>query len=68
MEFYYRTNDWEKLSQGRKSGRMRIRDFNVPFAVFDNEPEKTDDPATLGPALEHVFSTLWDVVHPSTSR
>jgi len=68
MEFYYRTNDWEQLSGGRKSGTMRIRGFDVPFAVFDNEPEKTDDPAKLGPALEQVFTTLWNQMRPSPAR
>jgi len=62
MEFYYRTNDWEALSRGEKSGRMEIGRFQVPFAVFDNEPEKTDDPAKLGPALEDVFARLWRIV------
>jgi hypothetical protein len=68
LEFYYRTNDWEALSGGRKTGRIRIRGVDVPFAVFDNEPEKTDDPAKLGPALEAVFATLWQQMHPATSR
>jgi hypothetical protein len=68
MEFYYRTNDWERLSGGRKSGRIRIRGFDVPFAVFDNEPEKTDDPSRLGPALEEVFATLWGLISSPTAR
>jgi hypothetical protein len=68
MEFYYRTNDWERLSGGRKTGTMRIRGFDVPFAVFDNEPEKTDDPAKLGPALDDVFARLWNQMRPSTAR
>jgi hypothetical protein len=61
MEYYYKTNDWEALSRGEKSGRIAIRDLDVPFAVFDNEPEKTDDPAKLGPALEDLFGRLWAV-------
>ena len=68
MEFYYRTNDWERLSAGRKTGRIRIRGCDVPFAVFDNEPELTDDPVKLGPALQTVLAKLWDQMHPSTSR
>ena len=67
MEFYYRTNDWERLSGGRKAGRIRIRGFDVPFAVFDNEPERTDDPAKLGPALEQVFAALWAQMNPSAA-
>ena len=68
MEFYYKTNDWERLSGGRKTGTMKIRDFDVPFAVFDNEPERTDDPAKLGPALEDVFARLWNQMRSSTAR
>ena len=68
MEFYYKTNDWERLSGGKKTGRIRIRDFDVPFAVFDNEPEKTDDPKKLGPALEEVFGRLWELMHSSHAR
>ena len=68
MEFYYKTNDWERLSGGRKSGTIRVRDVDVPFAVFDNEPEQTDDPAKLGPALERVFGTLWERMHPSPAQ
>lgn len=59
MELYYRTNDWEKLSGGKSDGVIEIKGRRVPFAVFQNEPEKTDDPAKLGPALEQVFGKLW---------
>jgi hypothetical protein len=58
MDYYYKTNDWDKLASGL-DGFLRIRDRQVPFAVFPNEPEKTDDPAKLGPALEDVFGRLW---------
>jgi len=68
MEFYYQTNDWAQLSAGRKSGRIRIREFDVPFAVFDNEPEKTDDPRKLGPALEETFGRLWDLMHATHGK
>lgn len=61
MDFYYKTNDWDKLAKGL-DGRLAIRDHKVPFAVFPNEPEKTDDPAKLGPALEDVFGRLWQTV------
>jgi hypothetical protein len=68
MEFYYKTNDWERLSDGKKAGTMRVRGFDVPFAVFDNEPEQTDSPAKLGPALEDVFARLWQQMRTSTAR
>jgi hypothetical protein len=68
MEHYYKTNDWDALSSKKKSGHMRIRDVDVPFAVFDNEPEKTGDPTTLGQALEEVFAALWQQSHATVSR
>ncbi len=68
MEFYYRTNDWERLSAGKKTGQVTIRGHHVPFAVFDNEPEQTDDPMKLGPALEDVFRRLWGLMHPPQTK
>jgi hypothetical protein len=59
MEHYYKLNDWDRLSGGSLDGRIAVRNHRVPFAVFPNEPEKTDDPAKLGPALEDVFGRLW---------
>jgi len=59
MESYYKTNDWNDLSGSKADGMIELRGHPVPFAVFQNEPEKTDDPAKLGPALEQVFAKLW---------
>lgn len=62
IEFYYKVNDWEKLSGGKSAGTLEIKGHSVPFAVFYNEPEKTGDPAKLGPALEEVFNRLWRLI------
>ncbi len=62
METYYKTNDWDKLSGGKNDGVIEIKGRRVPFAVFQNEPEKTDDPAKLGPALAEVFGKLWKIM------
>jgi len=59
METYYRVNDWENLSGGQTQGVIEVRHHRLPFVVFQNEPEKTDDPARLGPALEEVLGKLW---------
>ncbi len=59
METYYRTNDWERLSGGQAQGLVEVKGHHIPFAVFRNEPEKTDDPAKLRPALEQAFRHLW---------
>jgi len=58
MEFYYKTNDWEKISNNQPSGYIDIKGHKVPFAVLYNEPEVTDADSKLGPALEKVFREL----------
>jgi len=63
MESYYKTNDWDELSGGQNEGVIEIKGRRVPFTVFQNEPEKTDDPAKLGPALEAMFGKLWGISH-----
>jgi len=62
MESYYQTNDWEKLSRGENSSFLTIKGHRIPFAVFENEPEKTDDPTELGQELERVTTCLWKSV------
>ncbi|MBI5835971.1 MAG: hypothetical protein HZB25_01890 [Candidatus Eisenbacteria bacterium] len=59
MDYYYKVNDWDKLAPGL-NGFINIKGHQVPYSVFPNEPEKTDDPAKLGPALEDTFGRLWE--------
>jgi hypothetical protein len=58
MEFYYKTNDWEKL-EGRDPNTIDIKGFKIPYAVFENEPEKTLDPKLIGDELERATKKLW---------
>jgi hypothetical protein len=58
MEFYYKTNDWERLAS-RHPAHIEIKGHKVPYAVFENMPEKTDDPIQLAKELERVTSILW---------
>jgi hypothetical protein len=59
MEFYYRTNDWEKL-ESQDPSFLTVKGFRIPYAVFENEPEKTLDPALIGHELERCAARLWD--------
>lgn len=61
MESYYKVNDWDKLSGGKSEGFIDVKGHRIPFAVFQNEPEKTDDPVKLGTALEEVLAKLWKI-------
>ena len=58
MEYYYRINDWEGLTS-KDPATIAINGHRVPYAVFENLPEKTHDPVTLGKELERATSILW---------
>jgi len=61
MEHYYKINDWEKLTS-KDPKYIEVKGFKVPYAVFENMPEKTDDPAKLGAELERATGKLWKVM------
>jgi hypothetical protein len=58
MDFYYKKNDWEKIER-RDPTHIAVKGFNIPYAVFENEPEKTLDPNQIGNELERVVERLW---------
>lgn len=61
MEFYYKINDWDKL-EAKDPDYIEVKGFKVPYAVFENMPEKTDDPAKIAPELERVTKKLWGMI------
>ena len=61
MEFYYKSNDWDAL-QAKNPNFIEMNGFKVPYTVFENEPEKTDDPAKLGAELERAAGKLWQMM------
>lgn len=62
MEYYYKINDWDKLTKGGDTGAIDIKGHKVPYAILLNEPEVTDDTEKLGPALENTFTKLWQLI------
>lgn len=59
MEFYYRVNDWDELAS-KNPDFLDVKGIKVPYAVFENEPEKTLDPVKLGDELERVMKKVWE--------
>ncbi len=59
MEFYYKTNDWEKL-EGKDPQFLHVKGHKIPYAVFENEPEKTLEPKLIARELERVAGELWE--------
>jgi hypothetical protein len=58
MDYYYKINDWDKIASGLE-GTINVKGIDVPYTVLPNEPEVTDAPEKLGPALETAFGRLW---------
>ncbi len=60
MDFYYKSNDWDALAACDPS-YITVKGFKLPYAVFENEPEKTNDLKALGNELERVTTRLWSI-------
>ena len=60
MEAYYRTNDWNEL-ESKNPHHIEVRQHKIPYAVFENLPEKTLDPKLIGDELERVTRRLWEI-------
>ncbi len=60
MEAYYRKNDWDEI-EAKDPDCIDVRGFKVPYAVFENMPEKTLDPVLIGQELERVTAKLWEL-------
>jgi hypothetical protein len=58
MEFYYKTNDWEQIEAG-DSSFIDVREHRIPYAVFENMPEKTLDTKLIGVELARATAKLW---------
>ncbi len=58
LEKLYKESDWEAFSAPDRRF-LTVQGRRVPYAVFDNLPEKTLDPKLLGPHLEEVLGDLW---------
>jgi hypothetical protein len=60
LEKMYRHVDWDEVSSHSRT-HIEIKGHRVPYVVFENVPSKTDDPVTLGPALDAVFAHARDL-------
>ena len=60
IEFLYKESEWEEFS-AKDPEFLIVGEHRVPYAIFDNEPEKTDKPEVLGKHLEEVCGKLWSL-------
>jgi hypothetical protein len=57
-DYFYDTNDWDGLTDGRASGWLAVNGLDVPFVSMNNEPESTD-PAVLEERYAAALAELW---------
>ncbi len=60
LERLYKEIDWEEVSASDPNF-IPIKSYKVPYVVFKNEPEITDQPQKLGNELEKILQRLWDL-------
>jgi hypothetical protein len=60
MEFLYKDSDWEVFSSANPN-YLNVKNYKIPYAVFNNEPEITDKPVLLGKHLFDVLNHLWNL-------
>ncbi len=60
LEKMYKEVDWPEVSAANKEF-LTVKGIQVPYVVFENMPEKTDDFAKLAPALEDALAKLWQL-------
>ena len=60
MEMLYKESDWEEFSS-KDPYYLHARNHKVPYAVFNNMPEITDQPEKLGRHLKEVTDKLWKI-------
>ncbi|MCK4413470.1 MAG: hypothetical protein KAY32_08005 [Candidatus Eisenbacteria sp.] len=58
IEYLYKESEWGEFS-GQDPEYLLVKGHKVPYAVFENMPEKTDKPEVLGAHLEEVCGKLW---------
>ncbi len=60
LEKMYQAVDWQEVSS-TNAEYLTIKGIQVPYVVFENMPEKTDDFTKLAPALEDILAKLWQL-------
>lgn len=64
LERLYKEIDWESF-RGDDPEYIQFAGHKIPYVVFDNMPEKTNDFKKLGPVLDACFTKLWKIKNKS---
>lgn len=58
IEMMYKASDWKEFS-GADPEYLPVREHRVPYVVFNNMPEITDQFDKLGAHLQEIVTKLW---------
>lgn len=58
MERFYKTDDWEKITDGREFGTVSFHGIEIPFATMDNVPELPPGPE-ISKRYQVALDGLW---------
>lgn len=70
MESFYKTSDWEELSQGQAEGFVTIRDHRIPFVSLKNHPAPANDlelSQRVASSFHKLFSMKYGQYLPRTT-
>lgn len=63
MEYYYRVNDWEKLTVDDPE-YITVKGIKIPYVAFPNMPDLTTPGGEpLGNAMEDTLTNLWNILN-----
>jgi hypothetical protein len=60
MERFYRNDDWQEITEGRRDGLITLSGVKVPFVTMGNEPE-SKEPKVLGKRYGDALRLLWSL-------
>ncbi|MBF0106155.1 MAG: hypothetical protein HQM16_12610 [Deltaproteobacteria bacterium] len=67
LELLYKASDWDSFASGDPQCLI-VKDHKVPYGIFNNEPEITNQPDKLGAHLQEVMQGLWNTGNKNRSN
>jgi len=58
LERMYKKVDWEEF-KGNDPEFISVKGHKIPYVVFNNMPEVTNDFSKLSPVMDDCFNKLW---------
>ena len=60
LEKLYKESDWQEFTSAHDD-YINVGNHKIPYGIFENMPEKTDDPKKIEPHLKEVLDRVWNL-------